>query len=450
MTLRYIALLIVCLAAMGSPVYASWWNDDYFNCANWSITEADGIDRVYMPLIFNATGLVGKNANSSDFRIVNAPCGGGGSAIEYEILSNTSESVYFVTILNLTKNKENIYSFYYNYSGSGVGENINLFVYANNGTRDDFSDNGATHTISEGAINLSVGGTHNKYIYRNIVPNLSIGKVWFSTDAKIFVGAGEHNAGVGENTTTGYSDYVLRVFASSSNWYVSDNTVGDTIITPEKDGQWYNLQYNMTLPATHAKGTNISINGTWYGDFGAYGGNHDAIQVIRFSGHANTFGLYKNIFLSQNQFTSYLKAVVSVMGGFTQYTPPPTYCAISFIEPSPDNNATKGFDYNAVIKLLTGGTTGALYRLEWDGTNHTLGTGYNYTPTLTGGKVYSYIAYCNITDKFATGTNQTERRTLLITSSTEKELAERLDWLDMPNILLLVLIGILGYVLIRI
>lgn len=418
----------------------SWFNSSWLTCRNWTVEEQDGETRSMMPIIYNATGLDGKQVDSDDFRIVNSGCDNGGYALAYEILGNTSSSVYFVTLVNLTKNANNTFSFYYNNNIANSVEDTDLFIYANNGTVDDWSDNGATHKIDEGAINISIGAVHNKYSYWTLPENITTGKLYFSIMSKVFVGAGEHNIGHGQDTTGGYNDYTTKLLATNGIWKAHE-TGGETTLTALKDGQWYVLQFNTTFPPGVTEGTNISINGTGYGDFGFFPTYLDT-AVIRISGHLGTFSSNKNIFMSRNAFTGYLNPVLMTTGDVE--TPPEVMISISFISPTPPDGDSVGFDYAFLVNLSIINNTPVSISLDVNGVNTTitpLSTFYVFNPPISGGTVYTYIGWLN----GSTAYNHTEPRTLVVSTYTSEELASRFGSDDLGLILLFVLLVVLVY-----
>ena len=141
--------------------------------------------------------------------------------------------------------------------------------------------------------------------------------------------------------------------------------------------------------------------------------------------------------------------------------PPNVTFGIEYVSPTPDNNDTIGFDYALVINFsYTNVTVPDNITLFWkEGSNPFIPYLYDiqgtepeyreFTPNFSSGNVYTYYGVIWGSDV----SNQTDNRTLKVSSLTQEQLDEGLGGIgaeiNWGLILLFLVLFVLIYVLIR-
>lgn len=112
----------------------AWWNTNYANCKNITLTESRGYNRTFEPIKINLTGLT-KQADDDDVRIVNAACNMDGTEQPRDVLSNTSTSAYVIFLANYTTtDSDHKYSVYYNYGSATTPSYSSNLAFTGNST----------------------------------------------------------------------------------------------------------------------------------------------------------------------------------------------------------------------------------------------------------------------------------------------------------------------------
>lgn len=445
-----------------SHLHSTWWNSDFEQCMNWTITEVNGTDRINQPVIYNATGLINKTANSNDFRIVNAACGLGGAEQAYEILSNTSTSVYFATFINATANATTYYSFYwYNNTPVAVGDDPDLFLYANNGTTEWDSDGGSRPVTRENDYLDwdSLDTPANTYNFTNMTYKPTTGNWWFSYELMITqtdpngvtFGLGDDFLGQGGGP---FSAWVAILFDYDGAYYCYDATHGFvTMLNPTSTNVWYTVRANTSLDSLDGgSGNLVNIDNEAWAECGNYpaGTTVDSIDQLRLHGDGGDTQI-KNIFLSNTSFNTYNKPLTFATEGIAYKPPDVVTFYIVFSTPTPDDDTTRGFDYDTIINLSAtlNGTTITAFVLDWDGTNVSKGDMGNYADfsgsdlNISAGNVYTYRGWITTPQ----GNNVTETRTYTASTFTTDEAANQFGLDDLLIILLFVVLGIIVFII---
>ncbi len=442
-----------------SQLHSIWWNSNYDLCANWTIEEINGTTRVMQPVIFNATGLENKTDNSADFRIINQPCFNLGSPLQYEILSNTSESVYFATFINASANANTSYSFYWsNNTPVTAVDNPHLFHYANNGTTTWISNDGDT-IVSLNSANESLQFTPggNNAWNSTAIPDTATGKLYTTAKmvimAKNFIGFSVlDNRGGGFS----YQNHVAWIRADSTNWLCVDDS-GNQVITTANLDQWYLITINSTIPnLTASAGNEAGINNNWIscGRYEGGGSGVDSAEALGFNANIAK-AQYKDIFSSNTSFNAYIAPLFMTMKGLEFRPPADVEYRVELVNPTPEHNITIGFDTDVIINLSANisGIGISTFKLEWNGVNISKADMGNYTEyrkadieNISSGNQYTYVGWVST----GVGENSTETRTLSISVFSQSELdagiGGRINW---GIILLFVVVSVLVYALIR-
>lgn len=445
-----------------SHLNSTWWESALWQCANWSITEVNGTDRIMQPVIFNATGLVNKTADSGDFRIVDTYCNNLGNNIEYEILSNTSESVYFATFVNATANTTTKYSFYwYNKTTPMVsGDNPDLFLYANNGSHWE-SDGGtavATVTTNSEFIFVNTDGS-NKANFTIMEGDYATGRWDFAYDIELITAdANGVGFGIGDDYIGGghsaYQDWlgwcIFYGTGANIDFNCYDATGSDTLIDNTITGIWHTVKMNLTLPLSTTAGINVTINdnNAWY-SIGGYPVDYNSIYSLRLFGSGGDIRV-KNIFVSNHSFNTYTVPLSFAVSGIEYKPPDIVLYNITFEPPTPDDNDTIGFDVSVLFNFTVQNVS-AIYHngIELNGVIHEKPVNATLTFTgqelnLSGGNLYTYRGFVGQSTEVL---NYTEYRVLKITALTQDQINETVTVTTVSALLLLLLIGILVYAL---
>lgn len=121
-------------------LFDPWWNTDWINCRNITLTEANGLERVNEVMRFNLTGLTLSNA-TKEVRIVDGPCDVGGNELTSQVISSDDSTWAEVLFLaNASASGDTIYSVYYNYPSATVPSYSDMVTLAGN----------SSHNISQG------------------------------------------------------------------------------------------------------------------------------------------------------------------------------------------------------------------------------------------------------------------------------------------------------------
>jgi hypothetical protein len=370
-----IAIVLAINVLSSWNVNSGWWDTNYKSCRDFVLTESYGTERTMMPIIFNATGLVDKQANSDDFRLIDSACSeSGGNTVEYEILQNGTDWVYFAAFVNLAASTTTKYSFYWNYSDAVSADVHTLFHYANNGTNNDslVSLNGWSD-IQNDSLQV-VAPTTNDGVAFNLSENgvdvITEGPLYFTykvnatlnTGGQLFNGIGDHYAGGGDFTTNNL--YQLYGDLPNAQWRYSD---GDAIQALDIYANlvWYTIQGNTSAVETidNHIGTRAKIDEVEFADdIGNYGTATVGRYIKFVIGGSTGRALYRDIFLSNTSFNAYNYSIEMEQGEIVPYNPYLT--EDNYIE---NMLETQNYDYNIRIEG-DNETESVSGRFNWNGT----------------------------------------------------------------------------------
>lgn len=368
------ALFLVFLTSVTVPVHATWWDTDYKNCRNWTLTEQDGQTRVLMPVIYNATGMDGKIASSDDFRIINKACGeSGGLLIDYEILSNTSTSVYFATIVNLTANTANVFSFYYNKSDAVSVDNPSLFLYANNGSYWDSAYSNAPVSFGKDGMFFNATTGTNMYNITNITSQSNTTGNWWFTYKMYLMKTHEYGTGliIGDiPAVPAYDKVVTYCYVSDVKWNCEDGKgVNNLLLNSATLNKWYTFVANIsmnTLNRTSGIMAMILEGNTWV-SIGTQSNSVNSMDNIRMWGTYSEQYI-KDIFLSNSSFNAYNSSALMTTGTAQSYILSDTLAPTIII--NAPINITYSYNTSLPLNYTAGDDTGldkCWYNLDNDG-----------------------------------------------------------------------------------
>jgi len=466
--LKITGLLILFLMLMGSPAYGIAWQDSNYNWT-FNITIPAGkvtANLTSFPLLVSVTmpELIGANAGGSDILFKDADNITLVREIEFFNVSNGQLIAWVNTSLNTLGT---VIYVYFNSTESNANSKyvfnatfttVQHLNGTDNETLKDSTNYGNNITNSYG------NPTYNNLckIYRCVLLDGTDDYLAIPHNTTMNTGgAGKpFTVSIWANRTVSgfYRCLFMKQTSGSDGWrllthdafygFMIGGTGWDTLVAPTMniwhlitlvyDGANARVYYDDYLNYTKA-GANLNPDSTAVVSIGAMSFQYPGYE---FGGYVEEFRL-ENI----NRSASWVNASYHnqnnpagfmTIGTVSAPIQPEITFNISFVNPTPADNSTHGFDYNGVINMSKGNTSYTDFKLEWAGVNHTLTNGI-YTPTLVGGTKYSYIGYANTTGQV----NSTERRTLYIVPDTESNIANRIGWDSVPNILIFIIIIIL-------
>jgi hypothetical protein len=252
--------------------WALWWDSNWAKKRSINITETSGNSFTnYSTLLYiNYTEDTNSNANAnfSDLRFLNSTESG---ELDYWIENKTDGSFawIWVEVTTLTASSSTVIYMYYDNEGVSSNSNISAaFIYGNDGTVDDFTDNligTCTASLDSGAIKSVCSSWSSSGIQ---ISSLSSGNYSLDYKAKLQNdGSGTHIGGFTMTDTTLANGYDNRVpillgdnDADSQYWQVWDST-GQILNSPNAHAfGWVELtsEVNLSILST-TNGANAYI-----------------------------------------------------------------------------------------------------------------------------------------------------------------------------------------------